>query len=155
VAPAIELTYDAWMGRALELAREVGAAGDVPVGALVVDPDGEVIGVGANLREVDGDPTGHAEIVAMRRAAASRGCWRLDGCTLVVTLEPCLMCAGAAVQARLPRIVLGAWDRKAGACGGLWDVVRDSRSTHRIEVVGGIREDECSAVLKEFFATRR
>lgn len=155
MAPAIELTYDAWMGRALELACEVGAAGDVPVGALVVDPDGEVIGVGANLREVDGDPTGHAEIVAMRRAAASRGGWRLDGCTLVVTLEPCLMCAGAAVQARLPRIVLGAWDRKAGACGGLWDVVRDSRSTHRIEVVGGIREDECSAVLKEFFATRR
>lgn len=143
------------MGRALELAHEAAAAGDVPVGALVVDPDGEVIGVGANLREVDGDPTGHAEIVAMRRAAASRGGWRLDGCTLVVTLEPCLMCAGAAVQARLPRIVLGAWDRKAGACGGLWDVVRDSRSTHRVEVIGGIRERECAIVLEEFFAARR
>ncbi|WP_260471770.1 nucleoside deaminase, partial [Listeria monocytogenes] len=103
MAPAIELTYDAWMGRALELAREVGAAGDVPVGALVVDPDGEVIGVGANLREVDGDPTGHAEIVAMRRAAASRGGWRPDGCTPVVTLEPCLNSAGATVQALQPR----------------------------------------------------
>ncbi|GAA1567354.1 nucleoside deaminase [Dermacoccus profundi] len=154
-APAVETTYATWMADALARAREAAAAGDVPVGALVVDEGGAVIGVGANLREADGDPTGHAEIVAMRRAATSRGSWRLDGCTLVVTLEPCLMCAGAAVQARLPRIVLGAWDRKAGACGGLWDVVRDSRSTHRIEVVGGIREAECAEVLTDFFHRRR
>lgn len=154
-APAVEATYATWMGDALALAREAALAGDVPVGAIVVDETGSVVGVGANLREVDGDPTAHAEIVAMRRAAAARGSWRLDGCTLVVTLEPCLMCAGAAVQARLPRIVLGAWDRKAGACGGLWDVVRDSRSTHRIEVVGGIRESECADVLSQFFRDRR
>lgn len=143
------------MDAALERARVAAQLGDVPVGALVVEEAGDVIGVGANVREVDADPTGHAEIVAMREAARRRGHWRLDGCTLVVTLEPCLMCAGAAVQARLPRIVLGAWDLKAGACGGLWDVVRDSRSTHRIEVVGGVKETECSALLKDFFAARR
>lgn len=143
------------MDDALVHAREAAQAAEVPVGALVVDEKGTVIGVGANLREADRDPTAHAEIVAMRRAAATRGTWRLDGCTLVVTLEPCLMCAGAAVQARLPRIVLGAWDTKAGACGGLWDVVRDSRSTHRIEVVGGVRERECAEVLSTFFRARR
>ena len=151
----MESTYAKWMGSALQRAREVAAAGDVPVGALVVDASGAVIGVGANVRESRADPTGHAEIVAMREAAASRGAWRLDGCTLVVTLEPCVMCAGAAVQARIPRIVLGAWDRKAGACGGLWDVVRDSRSPHRIEVVGGIRQEECAQLLRDFFAQRR
>ena len=135
---------------------EVTVGRAVPgVGALVLDGNGRIIGTGHNRREIDADPLGHAELIALRSAAEFTGRWRLDGCTLVVTLEPCLMCAGAAVQARLPRIVLGAWDRKAGACGGLWDVVRDSRSTHRIEVVGGIRGDECSAVLKEFFATRR
>lgn len=143
------------MAQAVDLARAAGVAGDVPVGALIVDADGAVIGVGANLREVEGDPTGHAEVVAMRRAAAARGRWRLDGCTLVVTLEPCLMCAGAAVQSRIQRIVLGAWDVKAGACGGVWDVVRDSRAPHRIEVVGGIRQIECSQVLQEFFRARR
>lgn len=125
------------------------------MGALVVNGAGSVLGVGANLREAQDDPTGHAEIVAIRRAAEALGSWRLDGCTLVVTLEPCLMCAGAAIQARLPRIVLGAWDLKAGACGGVWDVVRDSRSPHRLEVVGGIRESECAEVLREFFADRR
>lgn len=154
-APAVEAIYAQWMEQALAEARKAADAGDVPVGALVVDEQGCVISVGANLREVQADPTGHAEVVAIRQAAAARGSWRLDGCTLVVTLEPCLMCAGTAVQARLPRIVLGAWDTKAGACGGLWDVVRDSRSTHRIEVVGGIRETECARLLKEFFAQRR
>lgn len=154
-APAVEAEYAQWMGRALDEAAAAARAGDVPVGALVVDRAGAVIGVGANLREVDGDPTGHAEIVAMRRAAHARGGWRLDGCTLVVTLEPCLMCAGAAVQARMERIVLGAWDVKAGACGGLWDVVRDPRSSHRLEVVGGVREVECAQLLTGFFERRR
>lgn len=154
-APAVEQTYASWMGEALELARRAGADGDVPVGALVVDAGGAVIGVGANLREAQADPTGHAEIVAMRRAAEKRGAWRLDGCTLVVTLEPCLMCAGAAVQARMTRVVLGAWDEKAGACGGLWDVVRDTRSPHRLEVVGGIRAQECAELMSGFFERRR
>ena len=154
-APAVESTYEQWMEQALVHARKAAESGDVPVGAMVVDDTGRMLGLGANLREVNADPTGHAEVVAMRQAAAARGSWRLDGCTLVVTLEPCLMCAGAAVQARMTRIVLGAWDHKAGACGGLWDVVRDSRATHRLEVVGGIKEAECAQVLTDFFAQRR
>ena len=143
------------MGRALELAREASATGDVPVGALVVDAAGTIVGEGRNVREATGDPTGHAEIVALRAAAAALGRWRLDGCTLVVTLEPCPMCAGAAGLARVDRIVLGAWDPKAGACGSVWDVVRDPQALHRIEVVGGVREGECAELLRGFFTDRR
>ncbi len=143
------------MALALEQARAALGTGDVPVGAVVVDADGVVLGAGRNAREATGDPTAHAEVLALRAAAAARGEWRLDGCTLVVTLEPCTMCAGAAVLARVQRIVLGAWDPKAGATGSLWDVVRDRRLNHRIEVVGGVREDECGAVLREFFTGHR
>ena len=143
------------MGQALEVASEALAAGDVPVGAVVISPDGEVLGVGHNQREEDHDPTAHAEVVSLRAAASGRGSWRLHDCTLVVTLEPCLMCAGALIQARIGRLVLGAWDPKAGACGSVWDVVRDRRATHRVEVIGGIREQECSQILLDFFAGHR
>ncbi|XRQ16831.1 tRNA adenosine(34) deaminase TadA [Actinomadura welshii] len=143
------------MRRALEEARAAFEAGEIPVGAVVLDSSGEVIGTGRNDRERSADPTGHAEIVAMREAAAARGEWRLAGCTLVVTLEPCTMCAGAAVQARLERVVYGAVDLKAGAVGSLWDVVRDRRLNHRPEVVAEVLADECGALLTEFFAHRR
>jgi tRNA(adenine34) deaminase len=143
------------MRAALDQARAALAAGDVPVGAVVLDPDGAVIGTGRNVREADADPTGHAEVVALREAAAARGEWRLDGCTLVVTLEPCTMCAGAAVLARVARVVFGAFDDKAGAVGSLWDVVRDRRLNHRPEVVTGVLAAESSALLDEFFRARR
>jgi tRNA(adenine34) deaminase len=143
------------MARALDLAERAAAAGDVPVGALVVDASGEVVGEGWNLREVAQDPTAHAEVVALRAAATGLGAWRLEGCTLVVTMEPCPMCAGAAMLARVERIVLGAWDPKLGACGSVWDVVRDRRATHRAEVVGGVLEQECAEVVRRFFATHR
>lgn len=143
------------MRAALDEARAALHSGDVPVGAVVLDPAGEVVGVGRNVREVDADPTGHAEVVALRAAARARGEWRLDGCTLVVTLEPCTMCAGAAVLARVDRVVLGAWDEKAGAVGSLWDVVRDRRLNHRPEVVAGVLAAESSALLAEFFGGRR
>ncbi|WP_051681754.1 nucleoside deaminase [Cellulomonas sp. HZM] len=146
---------DAAMGVALDEARASLASGDVPVGAVVLGPDGAVVGRGHNVREADHDPAGHAEVVALRAAAAALGRWRLDDCTLVVTLEPCLMCAGATVLARVPRLVLGAWDPKAGACGSQWDVVRDRRLNHRVEVVGGVRADECGALLVEFFERQR
>lgn len=145
----------AWMDEARVLARRALAAGDVPVGALVVGSDGEVLGRGWNVREADVDPVGHAEIVALRNAAATRGTWRLEDATLVVTLEPCAMCAGAALLSRVRRIVLGAWDEKAGACGSVWDLVRDRRMNHWVEVVSGVREDECAAELRDFFARRR
>ncbi|MGB3829410.1 MAG: nucleoside deaminase [Ornithinimicrobium sp.] len=132
----------------------IGAA-DVPVGAVVVDADGEVIGGGHNVREAEDDPTGHAEIVALRAAGADRHTWRLDGCTLVVTLEPCAMCAGAAVLSRVDRVVFGAFDPKAGACGSVWDLTRDRTSLHRPEVVAGVLEQECQARLLEFFQARR
>lgn len=143
------------MARALALAREATATGDVPIGAVVVDPSGTIVGEGRNVREAYGDPTGHAEILALRAAAATLGTWRLDGCTLVVTLEPCPMCAGAASLSRLARIVLGAWDPKAGACGSVWDLVRDRRALHRVEVVGGVRAAECAGLLRDFFDPRR
>ncbi|MGE9807211.1 MULTISPECIES: nucleoside deaminase [unclassified Janibacter] len=143
------------MGRALELAALAAAAGDVPVGAVVLAPDGAVIGEGWNVREAEGDPTGHAEVVALRAAAATLGRWRLEDCTLVVTLEPCPMCAGALLLARIGRVALGAWDPKAGACGSVWDLVRDRRATHRVEVIGGVRERECSQALLAFFADHR
>lgn len=143
------------MRRALGLAERAAAAGDVPVGALVVAPSGEVLGEGWNLREAEGDPTAHAEVVALRAAAARLGTWRLEGCTLVVTMEPCPMCAGAVVLSRAARVVLGAWDPKLGACGSVWDVVRDRRSTHRAEVVGGVLEEECGEVVRRFFEGHR
>ena len=143
------------MRRALVLAELAAAAGDVPVGALVVSATGEVLGEGWNQREVHGDPSAHAEVVAIRAAAAALGSWRLQGCTLVVTMEPCPMCAGAAMLARVERVVLGAWDPKLGACGSVWDVLRDRRATHRAEVVGGVLEEECGALVRRFFETRR
>jgi len=143
------------MGQALSVAAGALVSDDVPVGALVLAPDGAVLGVGRNLREADGDPTAHAEVVAIRAAAAALGSWRLEGCTLVVTLEPCAMCAGALALARVARVVLGAWDPKAGACGSVWDLVRDRQATHRVEVVGGVREQECSRLLLDFFAGQR
>ena len=147
--------YAEWMTAALTLARGAEAAGDVPIGALVIGPDGEVIGRGFNVREGLNDPTGHAEVVALREAGAALGAWRLAGCTLVVTLEPCAMCAGASVLARVDRIVFGAWDPKAGACGSVWDLPRDRRALHRPEVVGGVLEAECAATLVDFFGPHR
>ena len=152
---AVDPTLDAAMGQALDLARDAVGTGDVPVGAVVLGPDGVVVGRGRNRREADGDPTAHAEVLAVREAAAALGTWRLEGCTLVVTLEPCTMCAGAIVLARLARVVLGAWDPKAGAAGSVRDVLRDSRLNHQVEVVGGLREEECAALLRDFFGERR
>jgi tRNA(adenine34) deaminase len=152
------VTADSWathMRRALDLAAAAPPSGDVPIGALVVDPSGEVIGAGFNVRERDGDPTGHAEVVALRAAAESLGAWRLTGCTLVVTLEPCTMCAGAIVLARVRRVVFGAPDPKAGAAGSVLDVLAEPRLNHRPIVEGGVLADECAALLREFFAARR
>jgi len=143
------------MREALREAVAALATDDVPIGAVVVDSAGVVLGRGRNRREADADPTAHAEVLALREAAAARGEWRLDGCTLVVTLEPCTMCAGAAVLARVDRLVFGAHDPKAGAVGSLWDVVRDRRLNHRPEVVGGVLEDECGDLLRQFFAGHR
>lgn len=143
------------MKQALELANQAARNGEVPVGAIVVSPSGDVIGTGFNTREDDHDPMSHAEIVAMRTAAQHLGKWRLDDCTLVVTLEPCTMCAGAAIQARISRIVFGAFDDKAGAVGSLWDVVRDPRLPHRAEVISGVLADECAQVLSDFFKEQR
>jgi tRNA(adenine34) deaminase len=138
------------------LAEAVAApAGDVPIGAVVVAPDGTVIGRGANEREATGDPTAHAEVLALRRAAAAVGTWQLTGCTLAVTVEPCTMCAGALVAARISRLVFGCWEPKTGAVGSLWDVVRDRRSTHRVQVRGGVLAQECAAPLRTFFAAHR
>jgi len=148
-------TYDAAMRAALDEARRALDSEDVPIGAVVLDAAGEMIGRGHNVRERDGDPTGHAELVAVREAAAAVGEWRLAGCTLVVTLEPCTMCAGAIVLSRLDRLVFGAFDPQAGAVGSLWDVVRDRRLNHRPEVVPGVLRDECSALLDDFFAHQR
>lgn len=150
---------EAWMRRALEVARQTPdgerTGGDVPVGAVIYGPSGEEIAYGRNERELTGDPTAHAEVVALRRAAAHVGSWRLDGCTIVVTLEPCTMCAGAAVLARIDRLVFGAYDEKAGAVGSLWDVVRDRRLNHRPEVIAGVLAEESTALLTEFFRTHR
>jgi tRNA(adenine34) deaminase len=144
-----------WVGLALVEARAALAAGEPPVGAIVVDPLGQVIAAARNRREDDADPTAHAEIVALRGAGRVVGGWRLEGCVLAVTLEPCPMCAGAAVAARVGRVVFGAWDPKAGAAGSVWDLVRDRRAVHRPEVIGGVREAECAALLSGFFAARR
>ena len=143
------------MQLALSLAAKASQQGDVPVGAIVLNSNGDVVGQGFNTREVDNDPMNHAEIVALREAAIANNSWRLDDHTLIVTLEPCTMCAGAAVQARIGRIVFGAFDDKAGAVGSLWDVVRDRRLPHRPEVVSGVLADECGAILSEFFKAQR
>jgi tRNA(adenine34) deaminase len=152
--------YESWMRRALEVAARAGtpddvAGDDVPVGAVVYAPDGQELAIGRNERELTGDPTAHAEIVALRRAAVRRGEWRLDGCTLVVTLEPCTMCAGALVLARIHTLVFGAWEPKTGAVGSLWDVVRDRRLAHRPEVYPGVLGDECAVLVRDFFERRR
>lgn len=149
------VTDDAAMDRALAIAAAAAAAGEIPVGAVVLDAEGWILSEGRNNREETSDPTGHAEIVALRAAAAARGSWNLEGCTLVVTMEPCVMCAGAILQSRVGRVVFGAWDDKAGAAGSLYDVLRDRRLPYRAEVVGGVRADEAAALLRAFFTARR
>lgn len=146
---------DLAMARALALAAEAAAASEIPVGAVVLDGDGRIIAEGRNTREATHDPTGHAEIEALRRAAASVGSWNLEGHTLVVTLEPCVMCAGAILQARIGRVVFGAWDDKAGAAGSMYDVLRDRRLPYRAEVIGGLDADASTALLRAFFEQRR
>ena len=143
------------MQQALEIAKSALAAGDVPVGALVLNPEGKVVSTGFNRREIDSDPSAHAEIVALREVATVNKSWRLDGHTIVVTLEPCAMCAGAIAQARIKTLVFGAWDAKAGAVGSVWDVLRDPRALHQVEVISGVNESECAAVLSEFFKNNR
>jgi len=143
------------MQAALSLAKVAGDSGDVPVGAIVVNEAGEILGTGQNLREKNNDPSAHAEIVAMRQAAEKIGSWRLDDLTMVVTLEPCAMCAGAISQSRFKRLVFGTWDEKAGAVGSVWDLVRDGRSLNTVEVVSGVMEQECGDVLKSFFSSKR
>lgn len=147
--------FDSSMADALAEARACLGTGDVPVGAIVLDANGQVIGRGRNERELRRDPTAHAEVLALRQAAETTGNWQLTGTTLVVTLEPCAMCAGAILAARVPVVVFGAWDEKAGAAGSVHDLLRDRRLPHRVEVHPGIREAECADLLKEFFALRR
>jgi len=149
------VNYQLIMQAALSLAKVAGDSGDVPVGAIVVNEAGEILGTGQNLREKNNDPSAHAEIVAMRQAAEKIGSWRLDDLTMVVTLEPCAMCAGAISQSRFKRLVFGTWDEKAGAVGSVWDLVRDGRSLNKVEVVSGVLEQECGDVLKSFFSSKR
>lgn len=153
--PLIPVEYDALMGQAIDEAALCAVSGDVPVGALVIDAAGRVVGRGRNERELDQDPTAHAEVLALRGAASHLGDRHLTGCTLVVTLEPCPMCAGAILAARVPRVVFGAWDEKAGAAGSVYDILRDRRLPHRAEVYAGVRAAECAALLDDFFAARR
>jgi tRNA(adenine34) deaminase len=143
------------MQQAIALAKSAADNGDVPVGALVVNEQGEVLGTGHNLREDNNDPTAHAEIVAMRMAAAKLNNWRMDDLTMIVTLEPCAMCAGAISQSRFKRVVFGAWDQKAGAVGSVWDVIRDPRNLNKVEVITGVLEEECALVLSNFFEGKR
>jgi len=143
------------MQQAISIAQEVKSSGDVPVGALIVNDAGEIVSFGKNEREKDNDPTAHAEIVAIRRASEKLGSWRLDDLTLVVTLEPCVMCAGAILQSRIKRLVFGAFDQKAGAVGSSLDVIRDVRALSKVEVVSGVLEKECARLLTDFFATKR
>ena len=162
-----DMTPQDAMQQALNLARQAAQSGDVPVGAVVLDSDGRIIGRGRNTREAHGDPLAHAEIIAMRDAVLSRDAerstaeqrelslWNLSDCTLVVTLEPCPMCAGACLQTHIGRVVFGAWDAKLGACGSVWDILRDPHIGHTPQVVGGILESECAALMTDFFASRR
>lgn len=146
------MDLDEAMTIALEQARfSSEASGDVPVGAVILDSNGRMVGIGSNRRELLSDPIGHAEIVAIKSAARALGNWRLDGCTLVVTLEPCAMCAGAIQQSRIAKVVFGAWDEKAGAAGSVIDLLRDPRALHKVEVVGGFREGDSAKLLKNFF----
>ena len=147
--------YEEWMHRAIAEARLTAPSADVPIGAVVLDTSGVTLGAGHNERELSGDPTAHAELLAIRAAAASIGSWRLDDLTLVVTLEPCAMCAGAILQSRIGRVVFGAWDEKAGAAGSVVDLLRERRMPNRVEVIGGVLEAECAALLREFFEARR
>ena len=141
---------------AIEHARIASVASrDVPVGAVILNANGDLISTGNNQRELLNDPTAHAEIVAIRHAATALGNWRLDGCIIVVTLEPCAMCAGAIAQSRISKVVFGAWDEKAGASGSVWDLLRDPRALHKVEVTSGVLEEECGAMLKEFFSEQR
>ena len=148
-------SHDEWMLLALAQARACLQHGDVPVGAVVLDAAGAVIGVGRNERELRCDPTAHAEILALQQAAGTTGSWQLPGCTLVVTLEPCAMCAGAILAARIPVVVFGAWDEKAGAVGSVYDLLRDRRLPHGVEVHAGVAAESSADLLKEFFASRR
>ena len=149
------MNYQSLMQQAISVAQEVKSSGDVPVGALIVNEAGEILSSGKNEREKDNDPTAHAEIVAIRKACEKIGSWRLDELTLIVTLEPCVMCAGAISQSRFKRLVFGTWDEKAGAVGSVWDLVRDGRSLNKVEVVSGVMEQECGDVLKSFFSSKR
>jgi tRNA(adenine34) deaminase len=143
------------MQQAILLAKDAAGNGDVPVGALVVNEVGEVLGTGHNLRQVNNDPTAHAEIVAIRMASSKLNNWRMDDLTMIVTLEPCAMCAGAISQSRFKRVVFGAWDEKAGAVGSVWDVIRDPRSLNKVEVVTGVLEKDCALLLSDFFEKKR
>jgi len=147
--------YKSLMQQAILLAKEAAIKGDVPVGALVVNDTGTIIGIGANLREQDNDPTAHAEIVAIRNAASEIGNYRLDDLTMVVTLEPCGMCAGAIAQSRIKRLVFGSFDKKYGAVGSVWDLLRDTRAIYKPEVLSGVLGDQCGDLLQEFFRNKR
>ena len=149
------IDYKKAMLEALEVAESATASGDVPVGAVLFNAEGQLVGVGHNLRERDCDPTAHAEVIAIREAALKAGTWRLDNHTLVVTLEPCAMCAGAIAQSRIKTLVFGAWDEKAGAVGSVWDILRDPRAIHQVEVISGIMEAECAELLTTFFKQQR
>ena len=149
------MDYKSLMQQAILLAKEAAIIGDVPVGALIVNEHGEVVATGQNMREKDNDPTAHAEIVAMKNAGNKVGNWRLDDLTLVVTLEPCVMCAGAIAQSRMKRLVFGAFDEKAGAVGSVFDVLRGPRTFNKIEIVNRIMSKECSEILKNFFVKKR
>ena len=149
------MDYKQLMQQAIELARGASNFDDVPVGALIVNEQGEILATGQNLREKDNDPIAHAEMVAIKNAGEKIGNWRLDDLTLVVTLEPCVMCAGAIAQSRMKRLVFGAFDEKAGAVGSIWDVIRDPRALTKVEVVSGVLADECAVLLKDFFNKKR
>jgi tRNA(adenine34) deaminase len=148
------LNSEELMREAILVAKSALSTGDVPVGAVIVNKDGVIVGKGFNEREANNDPTAHAEVVAIRNAAARLQNSRLDGCTLIVTLEPCAMCAGAIAQSRISKLIFGAWDEKAGAVGSVWDVLRDPRSIFKVEVTSGVLEDECAALLKDFFSDK-
>jgi tRNA(adenine34) deaminase len=143
------------MDQAIAIAKKATTTGDVPVGAIVIDKDGVIIGQGSNEREANNDPTAHAEIVAIRNATSRIQSSRLDGCTLIVTLEPCAMCAGAIAQSRISDLIFGAWDEKAGAVGSVWDVIRDPRALYKINVIAGVRETDCAKLLTDFFESQR
>ena len=148
-------SHDKAMRQAIEVAKLALVSGDVPVGAVILDAAGDIVATGYNRREIDGDPTAHAEIVAIREAASKLESWRLDNHTLVVTLEPCAMCAGAIAQSRIATVLFGAWDEKAGAVGSVWDILRDPRALHQVEVISGIMEAECAELLTTFFKQQR